>query len=453
MLTRFACDDLVKWYKQNDRAPLIIRGARQVGKTALVRMFAQKLKLDLIELNLEKIKIKSIHADHLDINKVLDEIQILSKKKIENNSIVFLDEIQSDPKMIQVLRYFYEDKPKIAIVAAGSLLEFAIKNSDFSFPVGRVQFYYLGPMSFNEFLIATGNNLLFEAFSKLKFNESSHYLGLELLKKFLYIGGMPKAVQRYVESESIMEVREVQEEIITSYQADFPKYQKRINVDRVEKIFRSTAFHLGEKIIWQKLDRESSSKEIRKIVELLIDAKVLIPVYHCEGSGVPLQATIDESIMKLFFLDIGLVNAIHKLDFVSFEREFFERFITNGLIAEQFVAQHLCFFNGGKHPPELNYWLRDKGIQKGEVDFLIQFKNNIFPIEVKSGSGNRSKSIFYFCSEKKCLHPVKLTVNPYSISEHSQKIIGKDKPIKIKVLNLPLYAIEMLDKALIEFIL
>ncbi|MBF0359866.1 MAG: ATP-binding protein [Oligoflexia bacterium] len=448
MLERFATKDLKKWYKKKDRMPLIIRGARQVGKTALVRLFAKGEDLDLIELNLEKIKFKSIHLDQFDIHNTLDEIQLLSKKKIKKNSLIFIDEIQNDPKMIQILRYFYEEKPTIAVIAAGSLLEFAIKNSEYSFPVGRVEFYYLGPMSFGEFLNATNNQLLMEKFLKLQFNQTVHDLALELLKKYLYIGGMPKAVKNYVENKSILEVREIQEEILETYQADFPKYKKRINLDRITRIFRSTCFHLGEKVIWQKFDRESSSKEIRGIVELLIDARVLLPAYHCEASGSPLRASIDESIMKLFFLDVGLMNCFHKIDYVTFDHHFFDRFITNGLIAEQFVAQHLAFFQGARYAPELNYWLRDKGTQKGEVDFLIQYKNKIFPIEVKSSSGNHSKSIFYFSAEKKCSRLVKLTTNPYQISEQTQKIITNDQQIKIKILNLPLYAVEVIEKAL-----
>lgn len=463
---RHSIKDLKIWYEKTDRLPLIIRGARQVGKSSLVKLFAESEKLNLIECNLEKVKIKSIHNTNINMHHVIDEILVLTKRKLEPNSIIFLDEIQCEPKMISLLRYFYEEMPNIPIVSAGSLLEFTLKEYDYSFPVGRVEFYYLGPMTFTEFLIADGHELLAEKILTMDLHEHFHKEFLEHFKRYLYIGGMPKAVKKYVESKSLIEVREIQQEILQTYEADFPKYQISRNknikttdqIQRLSKIFLSSCYHLGEKLVYQKFDREGRSSEIKKMIGTLIDARVLMPAYHCEAGGLPLKSTIDESIVKLFFLDIGLVNAAHQLDFLLFEKEFENRFITNGVIAEQFIAQHLSYFRGPKVAPELYYWLRDKGVQKGEIDFLIQANNSIIPVEVKSSAGRRSKSIFYFAHEKKWKNYVKFSTEYLSIQEQEQTILqstqndahANNNRIKVIANNIPIYAVEGLQAFLLQ---
>jgi predicted AAA+ superfamily ATPase len=443
---RIAQEHLKQWFYKKNRQPLIVRGARQVGKSTLIRLFAQEEKLQLIEINLEKTKLNSLMEDDFKIQSLLDEIQLKTKKIIDEKSVIFFDEIQESPKLLKYLRYFYEERPKLAVISAGSLLEIALKNEEFSFPVGRVEFYHLGPMNFTEFLWATNNHLLNEKLEQLDFSPTVVTLAKTQLRNFYYVGGMPRAIKVFTEENSLIQVREVQNQIIQTYLADFPKYNKRINIERVEKVFFSAIHHLGKKIIYQKIDNDSTSREVRKALELLIDARVLLRCYHTESNSVPLAGDIDIGIMKIYFLDVGLVNAMMKLDLDVIDSEMKNNFNTKGMIAEQFVAQHLAYFAPPSFAPELFYWLRDKGSQKGEIDFIIQKNDKIIPIEVKAASAGHLKSLFYFSKEKKKTVGVKISLDPFSIEQITHKI--SELKVEVKLSTVPHYAIAQLGKIL-----
>lgn len=443
-MKRHALGDLSLWYKSKDRRPLIIRGARQVGKSTLVKLFVDEEKLELLEINLEKTKLQSVLKDSFEINELLDEVQLKTRTKITDKTLIFFDEIQESPQLLKFLRYFYEERPDIAVIAAGSLLEIALKKEDFSFPVGRVEFYHLGPMSFSEFLMATKNDFLLD---KIRSHDISEVVSAEakrLLAYYYYIGGMPKAIDTYVKTGSIATVRDIQEQIIQTYIADFPKYNSRINVDRVEKVFYSVATQLGKKTIYQRLDNEAKSRDIRKAVELLIDARVLIQCFHTEGNSSPLKAEKDDSIFKLYFLDIGLLNAIMRLEFSQLDEDMKQQFSTKGFLAEQFTAQHLAYLGNERRGPELFYWLKDKGAQKAEVDFLIQKQNQIIPVEVKSTSVGHLKSLFYFLRDKKLQNAFKVSLDSYIKIRSSHKI--QDQNIEVHLTNIPHYFIEEIYK-------
>ncbi|OFZ26978.1 MAG: hypothetical protein A2381_20350 [Bdellovibrionales bacterium RIFOXYB1_FULL_37_110] len=449
-MKRIAEDFLVKWYKKKTRMPLIIRGARQVGKSTLVRLFCQNNNLDLIEINLEIVKFRTLEERELNLENLIDEIQLKFKKKISSQTILFFDEIQESPELLKAFRYFYEQHANIPLIAAGSLLELTLHNEKFSFPVGRVEFYHLGPMTFSEYLWATNNHLLEEKLGRLEFNQHNHDLFLKELVKYYYIGGMPKAIKTYIESQSLFPVREIQNQILQTYIADFPKYNSRINVRRIEKIFFASVLHLGKKLIYQKLDSESQSRDIRRIVELLIDARVLLPCTHTNANSIPLLGESDLSIFKIYFLDIGLANALLNMDFDFIDHEFKSNFNTKGTLAEQFVAQHLAYGDNCTVPPHLFYWLKDKGSQKGEIDFIFSKRNTIIPIEVKSTTTGHLKSLFYFINEKKRNIGIKISLDDYSQSEAGHKINGE--LVKLKLLHIPQYAVEKIDKILDKFI-
>ncbi len=431
---------LKHWFTKKTRAPLIIRGARQVGKSTLVRLFCESENLTLIEINLEKIKLNSVNTDNFDLSRILDEIQLKTKKVITKNSIIFLDEIQESPPLVRALRYFYEERPDIAVIAAGSLLEFILKKEPISFPVGRVEFYHLGPMSFSEFLWATENRLLQEKLANGNFSSAVCELAKEQLRIFYYVGGMPKAVKTFVEEKSLINVRDIQNQILQTYLADFSKYNSRIQSDRIQRVFYSAVNQLGKKIIYQKIDPGSQSRDTRRILELLVDARVLLPCLHSEANTAPLAGEVDSTIFKLYFLDVGLVNAIMRLDFEIIDQEMKNNFNTKGMIAEQFVAQHLAYLENESIGPELCYWLRDKGSQKGELDFLIQKNDQIIPIEVKASEAGHLKSLFYFSKEKNKKYAIKISLDPYTRQFSKHKIEGKD--VEIELVTIPQYAVE-----------
>src|SRR5690554_1378247 len=439
-MKRHAEGHLKEWFSKRDRRPLIIRGARQVGKSTLVKLFTQNNELDLLEINLEKTRLISTQKQDFNIQELLDEIQIKTKKTITDKSLIFFDEIQESPYLLKYLRYFYEERPDIAVICAGSLLEIALKKEDFSFPVGRVEFYHLGPMTFSEFLIATGHEFLLTKIKNKEFTEAVHDEAKRQLIYYYYVGGMPKAVHTFTSEKSIVPVREIQEQIIQTYIADFPKYNSRINVDRVEKVFYSAVTQLGKKIIYQKLDAGRNSRDIKKALELLIDARVILKCNHTNANTSPLMGEMDEAIFKIYFLDVGLVNAMMRLDFENLSNEMKNNFNTKGMIAEQFVAQHLAYLHNESRGPELFYWLRDKGSQKGEIDFIIQRGVEIIPIEVKSVSAGHLKSLFYFAKEKKKKRAFKVSLEEYSTKTFTH-IIGEEN-VEISLTSLPQYAIE-----------
>ncbi len=436
-MKRFAENQLLSWFKSKNRKPLILRGGRQVGKSTLVRLFATQQGLDLVEVNLELTKLKTLQKENLVITQVISEIESLTNKRLSEGSLLFFDEIQAQPKAIEALRYFYELVPDKVIICAGSLLELVLGQTEIAFPVGRVSFYYLGPMTFCEFLLAQGRTSYVQQILNNQIEEFSHEGLIEELKKYFFVGGMPRAVLTYSESQSLLEVSAVHRDLALTYQNDFPKYYKRLNLDRTNKIFEQLPYHLGKKIIYQHLDRESRSVEIKKIVNLMLLAHLLLPTYHCEAGGVPLRATVDYSIQKMFFLDIGLLNFLHRVSWREIEKVFEESFGTKGLLAEQFIAQHLAYRHQGYEPPELFYWLRDKSTQKAELDFVIESKSKVLPIEVKASRGGRLRSLLVFAAEKNCKQAIK-----FSCQWFSQESLVTSHKQKIQIQNIPLYAVE-----------
>jgi predicted AAA+ superfamily ATPase len=440
-IKRIAEDYLHQWLKSSYRKPLILRGARQVGKSTLVHIFCQNHNLKLLEINLEKVKLFSLNSDHFKIDELLDEIQIKTSLRIDKNTLIFFDEIQESPLLLKSLRYFFEERNDLVVVAAGSLLELALRDDNFSFPVGRVEFYNLGPMTFSEFLWATGHDFVFEQLRDLKFSPALHEKARQLLQIYFYTGGMPAVVKYYQEEKSIIGVRKIQEQIIQTYLADFPKYNSRINSERIERIFYSAVNHLGKKVIWKKIDPLSQARETRRIIELLVDARVLISCGHCHGNSVPLKGEEDLNTKKLFFLDVGLVNCLMGISYEVLSQIEKLTYNSKGVVTEQFVAQHLAYLRPEKLP-YLFYWLKDKANHKAEIDFLMEHEGEVIPLEVKAVKSGHLKSLFYFAHEKKKNKAVKLSLEPFS-KEMARHKIGEEV-VEFSLINLPLYAIEYL---------
>lgn len=430
-MKRVATAYLSRWYQDKKSKPLIIRGARQVGKSTLVRLFCQDNGLNLIEINFEREKLKSLENEDFSLEALLDEIQLKKRQALTENSLLFFDEIQESPRMLKLLRYFYEEKPNLRVVAAGSLLEIALKAQDFSFPVGRIQFLHLGPMNFREFLWATGQEYLDEMLMNKKMTDEVHQAGLVALKNYYYVGGMPEAVKEYAESKSLVRVREIQSQIIQAYTADFPKYNQRISVQRIARIYANIAQNLGKKIVFSKIDEESQSREIKRVLELLVDARVITPCLHTDGNQPPLLASADERIFKLYYLDIGLLGAALDTSLEGIEKEMKKQ---DGVFAEQFVGQHLCYSIDQSVAPSLYYYLRDKGSQKSEVDFLLEKNQTIIPVEVKSSAIGHLKSLKLFCEAKKSKLAIKTSLNAFGKHENFSGAT--------ELISVPLYAID-----------
>ena len=453
-MRRSAEGRLKKWLKNPYRKPLVVRGARQVGKSTLVRTFAKQQGLVLHEVNLERHLELSDLLGTQDITEILRELEFICGKGPINkeDSLLFLDEIQAVPIALQTLRYLYEDYPKLPVIAAGSLLEFALAEHSFSMPVGRIEYLHLGPASLEEYIEELDEQNLLELMRdyspRERFPRAAHKRLLELQRDFFLVGGMPEATQRYVDTRDLDLAFEVQTSIVETFRDDFSKYSIRAKLRTIQKVFDYVPQSVGEKFKYVNVDSHTVSREIRAAVDLLAKAGVITLVFHSDSTGVPLRATQDERIFKAYFLDCGLMNRMCGAGRICISDLSDYRFINEGKIAEQFIAQHLLFIGKTTDRPSLNYWLREKRRGNAEVDFVIQAGTRIIPIEVKSGKSGTLKSVQQFVLQKGIPFAVRFDLNPPSFQHvsHHAKYHSKNLKAEFDLLSLPLYMVEQVPR-------
>jgi len=454
MLYRFAEIDLDVWLNKSNRKPLVLRGARQVGKSTLVREFARKRKKNLIEINLERHLFLDDIFKTLDINAALREIEVLSGIPISSpDTILFLDEIQSTPHALQLLRYFFEEKKELPVIAAGSLLEFTLADHSFSMPVGRIEYMHLGPMTFNEFIMAVEPSLTryIENFSMTSpLPVAAHEKLKKKQRDYVLIGGMPEAVQMWCETGSVRDVTDIHRSITETYQDDFSKYAQKHQLALMQRIFRTIPRIVGKKVKYSNISREHPSKNIKDVLELLSKAKICHKIYHSHCSGLPLNADIKETVYKLLFMDIGMMNHICGNDWTFLQSFPDHELVNEGAIAEQFIGQHLL--SAQSPSPSLNYWVRQAKTSNAEVDYVISQGPLIIPVEVKSGKSGSLKSLQQFVTQKNISLAVRFDLNPPGIQDISHQISTAKgiESASYKLLSLPLYLIEALPKVLDE---
>tara|TARA_B110000967_G_C18846155_1_gene542113 strand:+ start:231 stop:1592 length:1362 start_codon:yes stop_codon:yes gene_type:complete len=441
---------LVRWHSSPKRKPLIVRGARQVGKSTLVRQFAESEGLTLFEVNCERYSGLADVAASLDPHKVLREIEFICNHGAirAGEALVFIDEIQEQPQLLQCLRYFYELMPELAVVSAGSLLEFALGKNTFPMPVGRVEYFYMGPVSWDEFLHAKGEMQLLELLASYEpgddFPLSAHERLLGLLRDYLLIGGMPEAVQHFLDDGDLDAIFDIQYSIYQTYRDDFSKYAHGQALIRLQKIIDYMGQGTGRKVKYVNIDRESQSREVKQAVDLILKAGLVLQAVHTHGDGVPLGAQSDPKVSKLYSLDIGLYNRICNLRRLSEHEMRDTRFINEGMIAEQFIAQYLYFRETPKRKPDLHYWLREGSARNAEVDFLIQVGQKVVPVEIKSGKSGTLKSLFQFALEKRCQVACRFDLNLPSVQSVEQNLNGE--VVALNLLSLPLYMCHEMER-------
>jgi len=448
---RYFEKSLKNWLTSYRRKPLIIRGARQVGKSTLVRIFANNNNLSLIEINLEKYLYLDEIFKSFDMDKILKELEGISGKSFNENSLLFLDEIQATPNAIACLRYFYEEHPNIAVISAGSLLEFTLSKHNFSMPVGRVDYRYLGPMTFYEFIYNLYPSLTkyISSSEEIKnISEITHLKLVEKFKEYLFIGGMPEAILVYKETKKLEEVKAVHRSICDTYLDDFSKYGQNNNLLLLQKLFKSIPQKIGEKVKYSNYSKENKSLDVKNNLELLIKAKICNPVYSSDCSGIPLEANISRNSYKLMFLDVGLVNHLCGLDLKSITVLDNDTLINKGKIAEQFIGQHLIASGDMTRSSNLNYWLRENKKGNAEVDFVTVINGKIIPIEVKAGKSGSLKSLHQFIYQKNEIKTaIRFDLNKYSKQTVSYKVnsAGKEKEICFNLESYPLYAVGLIE--------
>ena len=452
ILIRFTEESLHKWLNSYRRKPIVLRGGRQVGKSTLVRMFAENAKLNLVEINLERYLYLDEKFKTFDLEIIFRELEGITGQTITENSLIFLDEVQATPNAIACLRYFYEEMPQIPIIATGSLLEFTLSEHKFSMPVGRVDYRYLGPMTFNEYLFNLYPDLTkyIASIAMLKkIPEIIHIKLLEKIKEYLFIGGMPEAVLAYKETHDLNEVKSVHRSICNTYLDDFSKYAQNKDLLLLQQIFRAIPQKICQKVKYSHYSTEHSSKEIKNCLELLMKAKICNPIYSSSCSGLPLEATISRNTYKLLFIDVGLANHICGLDLKHIRAIENNILINKGQMAEQFIGQHLTYSDDMTKSFDLNYWLRENKKHNAEIDFVTVIDGKIIPIEVKSGKSGTLKSLHQFVYLKATNTAIRFDLNKYSTQSVSYKIkVGTNKEVvEFNLISYPLYAINLLERS------
>ena len=444
---------LESWLKKRRRKPLMIRGARQVGKSTLVKIFAELLSRPLAEINLERHTDLAALFSQNDPDALIDVLESLRNvPSINDQTLLFLDEIQATPEAIPALRYLFEDRSELAVLAAGSLLEFVLAEHDFSMPVGRVEYLHMGPMTFTEFLDAVGECKLLEIVQRYEIGEKIqnvvHDRLMQQLRHYLFVGGMPEAVDVFANTRNLQQVGDVHSSIIDTYREDFPKYIGSRSLSRINSVFNYAARNIGNKVKYSNFASDEQSKTIKKDIELLCQARVLTKVIHSHCSGIPLQASLEEKIYKLLFLDVGLMNAICGLRWFSLEQAELTDLVNEGVIAEQFIGQHLIDMLSSLPNRELNYWLRQGRSNNAEIDYVIAMDGQIVPIEVKSGATGRLRSLHQFMGEKNLPVAIRFDASVPSSQQIQTTMMknGESTPVDYRLISLPLYLVERLPE-------
>lgn len=420
-------EDLLKWKDSPRRKPLIMRGARQVGKTWLLREFGREHYRQTVYVNFEEVsELRGIFEQDFDVKRILEMLQLYARMVIGTDTLIILDEIQAAPRGLTALKYFCENAPQYHIVAAGSLLGMGI-HSGISFPVGKVNFIDLHPMTFHEFLLAIGEQPLAEALARCDwpavdiFSERlTHYL-----KTYYFTGGMPEAVATFVQTKDYVQVRQVQSEIIRDYENDFSKHVPPTLISRLFMVWQSIPSQLdkeNKKFIYGIIREGARAKDFELAIQWLVECGLLVPCRRVKEPRIPLIAYQELSVFKLFLLDVGLLAAMAGLDQHTLLRgnSLFTEF--KGALTEQYVMQQL-------HAHEFDYvgyWTNDRST--AEVDFLVQTRGTVIPVEVKAEDNVRAKSFRLFCEKFNPAQAVRISMRPYKNEEWME--------------NIPLYAVE-----------
>jgi len=433
-MIREAINDLIKWKSGNTRKPLIIRGARQVGKTWIMKEFGKTHYEKCAYINFDNNeRMQSLFSGNLDISRIITALQIESGVKIEaDNTLIIFDEVQEVPRALTSLKYFCENAPQYHIVAAGSLLGVALHPGT-SFPVGKVDFMDLYPLNFIEFLNATGNGNLVELLESQDFELITSFKGkyIDLLKQYYYVGGMPEAVSNFIETGDYAIVREVQNRLLTAYEQDFSKHAPNEAVPRIRMLWTSIPAQLAKenrKFVYGLIRQGARAREYELAMQWLLDCGLIYKVGRITKPDMPLMAYQDFNAFKLFVLDVGLLSALSDLDIKSLleGNRVFEEF--KGALTEQYVLQQLV---ANKNITPF-YWTAEKS--NGEIDFVFQSGMDVVPLEVKAAENLQAKSLKSYCLRYEPKYAVRTSMSDYRKEDW--------------LTNLPLYAVNMILRIL-----
>lgn len=446
MFERIAIRYLRSWATKEERKPLVLRGARQVGKTTLVELFAQDFDT-YIYLNLEERENAELFAADYSFEDLLAGIYFKANKQQDENkrTLIFIDEIQNEPKAVQVLRYFYEKRPDLYVIAAGSLLE-SLMGRHISFPVGRVEYMALHPCTFVEFLKAMGQNVIAEHIEQVSLPASLHSHAMDLFKKYMIVGGLPEAVANYAQFNDLVRLNGVFNSLLSGYRDDIEKYaNKPKEQDAIRYILNYGWTAAGHRIQFAKFTGSTfKAAEAGNAFRTLEKTLLLELVYPLTSSSLPILPDLKKS-PKLLWLDTGLVNYVAGMqEDLLFNKDADE--LWNGDIAEHVVGQELlgATYNFGE---KRMFWVRDAKNSQAEVDFLMRYKSHLLPIEVKTGNNAKLRSLHLFMEESKETIALRLWNGPMT-----SDTITKSNGETFTLYNIPLYYVGHLQHFLDELV-
>ena len=457
---RFIDSYLSEWASRETHKPLLLRGARQVGKSTAVRHLAERFE-SYVEINFEKQAsyIPLFQVKDIDVKKIVSQIAAVAGKRIvPGKTLLFLDEVQACPESIMSLWFFKEDLPELHVVAAGSLLEFALEDLP-SFGVGRIHSMFMFPMTFDEFLIANDEQLLMEArngaSSAQPLPQPLYEKLVGLTRTFMLVGGMPEAVAKWVETHDYLACQEIQDDIVVTYEDDFPKYRKKINPTLLRNTMRSVAVQVTDKFVFSAVEGNYKAAEVKKALDMLTKAGIVIPVTHTNGNGLPLGSEADKSYQKMLLLDTGLMLRLLNMttgDISELTEQILTSDVTDlvnkGPMSEMLAGLELLHYRTPNIRHEIYYWQRQAKNSQAEVDYLSSYRQTVLPIEVKAEKQGGMKSLWIFLRERKLSNAIRCSLENFGTFDYQDpEVSGAVRHVKI----CPLYAISQMDSVLKAF--
>jgi predicted AAA+ superfamily ATPase len=438
------------WAAQGERKPLVLRGARQTGKTWLVKHFGEQFHGELAAVNLERDPdFESCFAPN-DPRAILGLLEARLRRTITpGKTLLFLDEIQATPEILAKLRWFAEELPELHVVVAGSLLDFALADHSFSMPVGRITFGHLEPMTFAEFLVAAGENRLLTVIHgctpDVGIPAALHLRLLELVRSYCLVGGMPAAVADWIAHRSFTRTAEIQRDLLQTIRDDFAKYKRGVHTARVAKVFAALPRLVGRKFQPKQIDPDEKTLPLKDAFRMLSLARVATPVRRTAANGIPLGAEVDERYQKVCLLDTGLYAAQVGIDAASVASQSDLTLVNEGQLAEQLVGQELRACRPFNQEPELFTWVREAKSSNAEVDYVIQVGTSIVPVEVKAGATGSLRSLHMMVAEKKLDLAVRVSSGPMQRSNLTTSLpVGAQRSFCL--LSVPFYLVSEIPR-------
>ena len=443
---------LSEWASRKAHKPILLRGARQVGKSTAVRHLGEQFKY-YVEINLEKQPdYKTLFSRDLQVKRIVPQMAAMCGIPIiPGETLLFIDEIQDCQNAIMALRFFKEDMPDLHVIAAGSLLEFVLDDIP-TFGVGRIHSMYMFPMTFDEFLLASGEGLLVEARNQASASsplpEALHDKLVQLVRTFMLVGGMPESVAKWVETNDYLQCQEVQDDILTGYEADFPKYKKKVDPQLLTATMKSAAVQATKKYIYARVPGDYKTAEVKKSLEMLIKAGILIPVTHTDANGLPLGDERDDSTRKMLLLDTGLMLRLLNMsmgDITTITTQILTAsaadLVNKGPLAEMLAGLELLHYRTPNLKHELFYWMRQAKNATAEVDYVLPREGQVLPFEVKAGVQGGMKSLWEFMRDKTLTEAVRCSLENFGMFDY---IDSKAANAVRHATIIPLYAVSQL---------